>query len=344
MVVMGKRGVLLMNIGTPDEATVGSVRKYLREFLLDPDVIDIPAVLRHLLVRGVILRVRPRNIAPRYASIWMDGDSPLRIYTNRMAEKLQLELSGVECEVGMRYGNPSIESALRSLKSKGVEELLLAPLFPQHAQATTESSMKEAFRQLRNIGWSPDLFELGHFEEEPEFIMPLASSIRPHLNERSHLLFSFHGLPISHVKRTDKTGSHCQKVDGCCAQRTEANSMCYAHHCSMTAKSVVEELGLPDDAWSISYQSRLGPAKWLKPSTLSVVEDLAKKDLDVVVVSPAFLADGLETLEELDIEVREHYISHGGNQFSVIKCLNDNPDWILGLSKLVEKRFSSVPN
>ena len=120
--------------------------------------------------------------------------------------------------------------------------------------------------------------------------------------------------------------------------------MCYAHHCSMTAKSVVEELGLPDDSWSISYQSRLGPAKWLNPSTLSVVEDLAKKDVDVVVVSPAFLADGLETLEELDIEVREHYISHGGNRFSVIKCLNDNPDWILGLSKLVEKRFSSVPN
>ena len=339
-----KRGVLLMNIGTPDEATVGSVREYLREFLLDPDVIDIPSILRHLLVRGVILRTRPRNIAPRYASIWMDGDSPLRVYTRRMAEKLQLEMGDVACEVGMRYGNPSIGSALQSLRSEGVEELLLAPLFPHHAQATTESSMKEAFRQLREIGWSPDLFELGHFEEEPEFIMPLVRSIRPHLNERSHLLFSFHGLPISHVKRADKTGSYCQKVDGCCALRNEANSMCYSHHCSMTVKSVVDELGLSDDAWSISFQSRLGPAKWLKPSTLSVVEDLAKRDLDVVVVSPAFLADGLETLEELDIEVREHYISHGGNHFSVVKCLNDNPDWISGLSKLVDKGFSNVQN
>ena len=155
---MVKRGVLLMNIGTPDEATVGSVREYLREFLLDPDVIDIPTILRHLLVRGVILRIRPRNIAPRYASIWMDGDSPLRVYTRRMAEKLQLEMGDVACEVGMRYGNPSIGSALQSLRSEGVEELLLAPLFPHHAQATTESSMKEAFRQLREIGWSPELF------------------------------------------------------------------------------------------------------------------------------------------------------------------------------------------
>ena len=141
---MVKRGVLLMNIGTPDEATVTSVKKYLGEFLMDPDVIDIPTILRYILVKGIILNVRPQKIAPRYESIWMDGDSPLRIYTNKMAEKLQLELGDIECEVGMRYGNPSIKSALEKLKSKGVEELLLAPLFPHHAQATTESSTKEA--------------------------------------------------------------------------------------------------------------------------------------------------------------------------------------------------------
>ncbi len=338
---MGKRGVLLMNIGTPDEATVPAVRRYLREFLLDPDVIDIPTVFRHILVRGIILRVRPRNIAPRYASMWMDGDSPLRVYTNRMAEKLRMVMGDIECEVGMRYGNPSIGSALEKLRSSGVEELLLAPLFPHHAQATTESSMKEAFNQLNKMSWSPNIFELGHFEDDPAFINPLVESIRPYLNERTHLLFSFHGLPISHVKRADKSRSHCQKVDSCCMQSTEANSMCYAHHCNMTAKAVVENLELPDDHWSISYQSRLGPAKWLNPSTLSAVEDIANRDVDVVVVSPAFLADGLETLEELEIEVREHYLKNGGNEFTVIKCLNDNPDWIQGLSELVEKGFSN---
>ena len=341
---MGKSGVLLMNIGTPDEATVESVREYLREFLLDPDVIDIPAVIRHILVRGIILRIRPRKIAPRYASIWMDGDSPLRIYSNRMAEKLRQELGDVECEVGMRYGNPSIGSALESLKSKGVEELLLAPLFPQHAQATTESSMKEAFRQLAMMNWSPEIFELGHFEEHPGYITPLVDSIKPHITEGCHVVFSFHGLPISHVKRSDKTGLHCQMVNDCCQQRTDANSMCYAHHCSMTTRAVINELGLSDEEWSISYQSRLGPAKWLKPSTISVVEGLAKKNVKVVVVSPAFLADGLETLEELDVEVREHYVEHGGKEYYVVKCLNDSPDWIRGLSRLVERGFSYQPS
>ena len=337
---MAKRGVLLMNIGTPDEATIPSVKKYLGEFLMDPDVIDIPTVLRYILVKGIILNVRPQKIAPRYESIWMDGDSPLRVYTNRMAEKLQLELGDIECEVGMRYGNPSIKSALEKLKSKGVEELLLAPLFPHHAQATTESSTKEAFLNLSKMEWYPNISELGHFEDDPAFIDPLVNSIKPYVQDNIHLLFSFHGLPVSHVKRIDKTGSHCQVIDDCCSIVKDANSMCYGHHCNMTVKAVVEKLGIPEENWSISYQSRLGPAKWLKPSTISVVEELAKSGSDVVIVSPAFLADGLETLEELEIEVKEHFIENGGKNLTVVSCLNDNPDWIEGLAQLVNRAFS----
>jgi len=329
-----------MNIGTPDEATVPSVKKYLGEFLMDPDVIDIPTVLRYILVKGIILNVRPQKIAPRYESIWMDGDSPLRVYTNRMAEKLQLELGDIECEVGMRYGNPSIKSALEKLKSKGVEELLLAPLFPHHAQATTESSTKEAFLNLSKMEWYPNISELGHFEDDPAFIDPLVNSIKPYVQDNIHLLFSFHGLPVSHVKRIDKTGSHCQVIDDCCSIVKDANSMCYGHHCNMTVKAVVEKLGIPEENWSISYQSRLGPAKWLKPSTISVVEELAKSGSDVVIVSPAFLADGLETLEELEIEVKEHFIENGGKNLTVVSCLNDNPDWIEGLAQLVNRAFS----
>ncbi len=329
-----------MNIGTPDEATIPSVKKYLGEFLMDPDVIDIPTVLRYILVKGIILNVRPQKIAPRYESIWMDGDSPLRVYTNRMAEKLQLELGDIECEVGMRYGNPSIKSALEKLKSKGVEELLLAPLFPHHAQATTESSTKEAFLNLSKMEWYPNISELGHFEDDPAFIDPLVNSIKPYVKDNIHLLFSFHGLPVSHVKRIDKTGSHCQVIDDCCSIVKDANSMCYGHHCNMTVKAVVEKLGIPEENWSISYQSRLGPAKWLKPSTISVVEELAKSGSDVVIVSPAFLADGLETLEELEIEVKEHFIENGGKNLTVVSCLNDNPDWIEGLAQLVNRAFS----
>ena len=332
-------GILLMNIGTPDEPSVRSVRKYLRQFLLDPDVIDIPAPLRHLLVRGIILRVRPRKIAPSYSSIWMDEGSPLRVYSERMADGLRMRMADAECEVGMRYGNPSIRDALEKLRDKGVEKLLLAPLFPHHAQATTESSLKEAFRQLNKMGWQPEIFQLTHFEDDPSFIDPLSESIRPHMSEGAHLLFSYHGLPVSHVKRTDKTGSHCQVKDSCCTIKCSANSMCYAHHCNMTTMAVVEKLGLSDSEWSISYQSKLGPTKWLTPSTLSMVETLAKKVDNLVIVSPAFVADGLETLEELDVEVRDHFIANGGKEMTVVSCLNDNPSWLDGLENLVRNAF-----
>ena len=339
---MVKRGALLMNIGTPDAPTVESVRTYLREFLLDPDVIDIPAPLRHLLVRGIILRTRPKKIAPRYQSIWMEGGSPLRVYTQRMTDALEVNLDGVRCEVGMRYGNPSIRSGLEKLRDAGVEELLLAPLFPHHAQATTESALKNAYKHLKQMKWSPSISELSHFPTDSGFIGPLTESIRPHLNDDSHLLFSYHGLPISHVKRADSSGKHCQKVNDCCSISVAGNTTCYAHHCMLTTLSVVHQLGIGNDKWSISYQSRLGPAKWLQPSTMNTVENLAKNgQTKIVIVSPAFLADGLETLEELDIEIREHFIDHGGHELTVINCLNDDPAWIDGLTHLVENAFSN---
>ena len=337
---MGKRGVLLMNIGTPDNPTTKSVRKYLREFLLDPDVIDLPAPLRHLLVRGIILRTRPRKITPRYQSIWMDEGSPLRVYTQRMSDSLEKELEDTICFVGMRYGNPSVEEALVKMRDLGVEELMLAPLFPHHAQATTESSLKHAYKQLEKIKWYPNISELGHFPVDSGFIEPLANSIRPHLSEDFHLLFSYHGLPISHVKRADTSGEHCQKVKQCCSISNDANAKCYSHHCTMTTMAVVDYLGLEKSQWSISYQSRLGPVKWLEPSTMNTVEMLAaegKKKL--AIVSPAFLADGLETLEELDIEIRNHFIKSGGEELIVVKCLNDDPKWIKGLGGIVSKSF-----
>jgi len=339
---MAVRGVLLMNIGTPDEPTVKSVRTYLKEFLLDPDVIDIPAPLRHLLVRGIILRTRPKKIAPRYQSIWMEEGSPLRVYTQRMANALELSLDDIRCEVGMRYGNPSIRSGLEKLREDGIEELLLAPLFPHHAQATTESALKHAHKQLKEMNWNPSLIELSHFPSSASFIEPLAESIKPYLTDNSHLLFSYHGLPVSHVKRSDSSGKHCQKVDNCCNIDADANSMCYSHHCTVTTLCVVGALGLKDDDWSISYQSRLGPAKWLQPSTMEVVENLAKNNKKhLVIVSPAFLADGLETLEELDIEIREHFIENGGKELTVVNCLNDSPNWIKGLNNLVQNAFST---
>ncbi|MAY04768.1 MAG: ferrochelatase [Euryarchaeota archaeon] len=337
---MGRDGILLMNVGTPDEPTTNSVKIYLREFLLDPDVIDIPTPLRHLLVRGIILRTRPKKIAPRYKSIWMEEGSPLRVYTQRICDKLQIRMEDSSCEVGMRYGNPSIRSALESLREQGVTRLLLAPLFPHYAQATTESSVKHAYNQLSEMDWTPEILEFGHFETENEYISPLAESIRPHLSPEAHLLFSYHGLPVSHVKRIDSSKKHCQKVNNCCDVICDANALCYGRHCSETTSAVVEKLGLTSDQWSMSYQSRLGPVKWLEPSTTNKVEELVQRGVkNIVVVAPAFLADGLETLEELDIELREDFIEMGGDELTVVKCLNDNDYWIDGLEALVRRRL-----
>ncbi|GIQ97245.1 MAG: ferrochelatase [Candidatus Poseidoniales archaeon] len=339
---MAKKGVLLINVGTPDEPTVKSVRNYLREFLLDPDVIDAPYIIRQLLVRGIILRVRPKKIAPLYRKIWMDEGSPLRVYSDRITKSLNEMVEDVEFDFAMRYGNPSIESGLMSLRDKGVDELLLLPMFPHYAQATTESALKHAYKQLKSINWSPKIIEMGHFDTDEEYVIPLTNSIQSQLDKDAHLLFSYHGLPVSHVKRVDKSKNHCQKVSDCCSIKSEANSLCYGHHCMNTTQTVVGLLGLNEDQWSISFQSRIGPVKWLEPSTMDKVEELVKRGVKkLAIVAPAFLADGLETLEELDIGIREHFIELGGEELIVIKCLNDNQDWVEGLSKLITKKFSN---
>ena len=339
---MAKKGVLLINVGTPDEPTVKSVRNYLREFLLDPDVIDAPYIIRQLLVRGIILRVRPKKIAPLYRKIWMDEGSPLRVYSDRITKSLNEMVEDVEFDFAMRYGNPSIESGLMSLRDKGVDELLLLPMFPHYAQATTESALKHAYKQLKSINWSPKIIEMGHFDTDEEYVIPLTNSIQSQLDNDAHLLFSYHGLPVSHVKRVDKSKNHCQKVNDCCSIKSEANSLCYGHHCMNTTQTVVGLLGLNEDQWSISFQSRIGPVKWLEPSTMDKVEELVKRGVKkLAIVAPAFLADGLETLEELDIGIREHFLELGGEELIVIKCLNDNQDWVEGLSKMITKKFSN---
>ena len=186
---MKKKGVLLINVGTPDEPTVKSIRDYLREFLLDPDVIDAPYIIRQLLVRGIILRTRPRKITPLYQKIWMEDGSPLRVYSDRITRSLNSMTDDIEFEFAMRYGNPSIKSGLEKLRSKGVEELLLLPMFPHYAQATTESSLKHSYKQLKSMDWSPEIIEMGHFETDEEYIIPLTKSIQPHLDKDTHLLF-----------------------------------------------------------------------------------------------------------------------------------------------------------
>ena len=342
---MANRGVLMINVGTPDEPTVESVRDYLREFLLDPDVIDAPYLIRQILVRGIILRVRPGKVAPLYEKIWMNEGSPLRVYSERITESMSKHVDGIHIEHAMRYGNPSIRKGLENLREAGVTELLLLPMFPHHAQATTETALKHAYKEMKAMSWQPKTIEMGHFPTDENYINPLAKSIESHLTEGTHLLYSYHGLPVSHVKRIDASKKHCQKAADCCSVSCSANELCYGRHCMETSIAVSEKLGLPADRWSLSFQSRLGPVKWLTPSTTDKVKELVERGVrDLAIVAPAFLADGLETLEELDMGIREEFEEMGGERLTVIKCLNDDPDWILGLSEMVEGKFrASAP-
>tara|TARA_B100001113_G_scaffold138511_1_gene113618 strand:+ start:592 stop:1347 length:756 start_codon:yes stop_codon:yes gene_type:complete len=246
-----------------------------------------------------------------------------------MTKAIQSKLSDeIVVEYGMRYGNPTIRSALERLRNRGVDELLVAPLFPQYAQATTETSRFAVDFQMKQMGWKPTVKQWDDFYENPAFIEPLTNSIRGEINEKTHLLFSFHGLPLSHIRRVKRLG--------------KPN---YVEHCESTVSSVVKKLGLNESQWSMSYQSRLGPVRWLTPSTDSVVKNLGKRGIEnLVIVSPAFVADGLETLEELDIEAREIFKDSGGGDVTVINCLNDNEQWIEGVKSLIIQGFENPRN
>jgi ferrochelatase len=272
----------------------------------------------------------------------MDEGAPLRVHSDRMVAALQEREGDLAVAHAFRYGVPSMQEGLEALRSEGVEDLLLAPMFPQHAEATTGSAMRRAEEVLEEMSWTPTLHRLDHFETEPEYVQPLAASLQEAVVDGAHILFSYHGLPLSHVRRIDSTRSHCQKVDDCCSTSCSANAMCYAHHCHLTTSAVVEALGLPNDRWSLSYQSRIGPVKWLTPATTTTVVELAKRGVtNVAVVAPAFVVDGLETLEELEIELREIFIEAGGKSFRVVPCLNDEPTWVDGVQSLIERAFAA---
>ena len=341
---MASKGVLLVNVGTPDAPTAKAVKNYLRQFLLDKHVIDLPWPLRQFLVRGIILNTRPKKVAPKYSEIWQDGQSPLLLHSKNLQQGLQQnpQLQDYEIEIAMRYGNPSIKSGLEKLKAKGVEKLLIAPLYPQYAEATTITTVSEAKRVLKKMNWDVEVNYLEAFYTDDNYISALKNSCEDKLTENAHLLFSYHGLPHSHILRQDSTGAHCLRKDGCCSIATDANKNCYAHHCTMTSMKLADQLGLSPEQWSQSYQSRLGKAEWLSPSTNQTLVDLAKKGIkNLVVISPAFVVDGLETLEELEIEARAIFKDNGGEQFTVIPCLNSNEDWVEGLGRIITNTTGS---
>jgi len=323
------KGVLLVNLGSPESPTPKDVKTYLDEFLMDKYVIDVPFLLRAFLVRGIILRKRPEKSAEAYAKVWWEEGSPLVVLSKRMHEKVR-KLVDIPVSLSMRYGKPSILSGLQELAGQGVTEVLLFPLYPHHAMSSTTTVIEMA-EEMRKKHFPEMKFTIvPAFYNKPDYIKALANSIKKNLEgyDYDHLLFSYHGLPERHIRKTDVTKSHC-KIDGsCCNTPSPAHEFCYRHQCYETTKLVIKELGIPEGKYSQTFQSRLAGDKWLEPYTDVEINKMPEKGIkNLAVVTPAFVADCLETLEEIAMEANHQFKEHGGENFLAIPCMNDDDEW-----------------
>ena len=328
-----------MNLGSPDSTDPKDVKKYLDEFLMDPRVIDVPYWARVLIVRGIILNTRPTKSAEAYKRIWWDEGSPLIVLSERLQKKID-DLTSVPIALAMRYQSPSILQGLQELHDQGVDKVLVFPLYPQFAMATTETILVLA-EELRQKHFPQMQFtSVPAFYNHPDYIRVLGNSIQESLQgvEFEHLLFSYHGVPERHIRKSDITKSHC-KIDGsCCQTPSPAHQFCYRHQCYETTRLVAEYLELKPDTYSVSFQSRLGFDPWLKPYTDRTIERLGLNGTKkMAIVCPAFVSDCLETLEEIGMEGQEIFHEVGGKDFSVVPCLNDREDWVKMLSRWVDE-------
>ena len=329
---MHKTGYLLINLGTPAAADVPSVRRYLNEFLMDKYVIATPWLVRRLLVSLVILPFRPRKSAEAYASIWGPDGSPLLTNSLALTAALKGQINA-PVELGMRYGQPSIADAVAKLKSSGAEEIVVLPLYPQFADSTITTSVHRARSE---IGQTPHQV-VPPFYSHPAYIEAQADLIGKALpDDWDHLLLSFHGLPEQHLRKADPTGNHCLNAPDCCSVESPAHSTCYRHQAITTSQAIAARLGIPDTRYTISFQSRLGRIPWLRPYTDEVLAQLPDKGVQhLVVACPAFVADNLETLEEINMQGRQTFREAGGSAFTLIPCLNADPDWVDALAAIL---------
>ncbi|HEX5400424.1 MAG TPA: ferrochelatase [Verrucomicrobiae bacterium] len=328
------KGILLVNLGSPDSTSVADVRRYLNEFLMDGRVIDVAWPLRRFIV-GMILLKRPKESAHAYQSIWTPEGSPLIVTSRNVQKKLQARLS-VPVALAMRYQNPSIKSALINLRQRGVDELLLIPLFPHYAMSSYETAVVRVQELGRRLAPQMKITVQPPYGDAPDYIAALVASAKEFLDQGyDHLLFSFHGVPERQIKKSDPTRAHCLTVKDCCHVNSEAHRFCYRHQCFRTAEEFVKAAGVPAGKWSVSFQSRLGRDPWLKPYTDFELAELPKRGVKkIFVMSPAFVSDCLETIEELGIRGKETFLSAGGAEFKQIPCLNGHPLWIDALEKM----------
>ena len=319
------KGILLINLGSTKSYEVEDVKAYLDEFLMDKYAVDLPYTLRSLVVRGIILKARPPKTAENYKRIWWEEGSPLIVISERTRQKLS-DLMDIPVEIGMRYGEPSLYNSVKSLVDKGVDEIILFPLYPQYTMATITTAVErvkeikaEHFKDLKLKVLSP-------FYEDSDYIKVLSDKIKTSLEGKDydHLLFSYHGIPVHHERKTNF--------------KRNGEKITYRDQCLKTTALVAQKLGLKEGEFSTAFQSRLGPIPWIKPYTDDHIKSLPSKDIKkLAVVAPAFVADCIETIDEIDREAREDFINAGGEEFTYIPCLNDDNEWVDVLKKWAEQ-------
>lgn len=326
-----KTGLLLINLGTPDSTAVRDVRRYLREFLSDPRVIDIPALPRWLILNLFILPRRPRQSAEAYAKIWSPQGSPLLVYSQELAAKVQARLGNtVQVELAMRYGNPSLTSALDRLQQAGVDRIVAMPLYPQYSSAATGSSVEALFRAAGERWDTPFIHIVPPFFDHHAFIEAFAQAVRPTIEaaDPQRVIFSYHGLPERHCRKSDSSGSHCLAKADCCERLERVNRNCYRAQCVATTRSLGDALGIPPEQRVLCFQSRLGKDPWIRPYTDQLLNELPAQGVQrAVVLTPAFVADCLETLEEIGMRGAEAWSAAGGNSLTLAPCPNSSDAW-----------------
>lgn len=336
-------GVLLINLGTPDAPTPDAVGRYLREFLMDGFVIDTPAPLRWLLVNVAIVPRRKYQSAEAYQKIQLPEGSPLLVYTRELAQEVATRLDPEYLvEFGMRYGNPSIKSALSALKSAGVARVIVLPLYPQYAESSFETAVVETRRSARELGCENLLAFLPPFYDQPGFVSSWSERILASVDPQTtdHLIFSFHSIPVRHVTRLHP--NHCLQSKDCCDAIASANQNCYRAQCFATARAIADQLELNREDYTVSFQSRLGRAEWIGPNTVEVFPDLVRRGLKrIAVACPSFVADCLETVEEMGIRGRDTFLAAGGEAFQLVPSLNADPTWAQAVAQMIRTANSS---
>ncbi len=337
---MAEKAILLANLGSPNSTAVKDVKTYLDEFLMDEKVIDIPYWIRYFLVKGIIVPFRAPQSAKKYKTIWTDNGSPL-IHTTKLLTDAVEKASGMPTYMCMRYANPTPQSVLAQMTKDhpDLKEVVMLPLYPHYAMSSYETAVEHVQKAHKDGNYSFALKVVEPFYKHEEYIDVLSETIQPFIEKPyDHILFSYHGIPERHIKKTDPTKNHCISCTDCCNTPSVAHQFCYRHQVIETTKAVAKKLAIPEDKYSFSFQSRLGSDKWLQPYTAKKFEEMPKRGIkNLVVVCPAFVSDCLETLEEIWEEGKEDFEKAGGEHFSVVPCLNVHPKWVQTAVNLINE-------